>query len=435
VAHTARRAHTRYTHHTRWSPRRKRGLAALVSLALLLPLLGYLWHLANVGTSTTTAAHQAGGLSVYAPATQHVALPHQRVYFVERHPEGYMLMSSDVAGAEAPVSSLPDHFGAEDTDVVAALQLSPDQRYLAIDAQRDHGDTVWIVATQTAKLSTMPADATGNFLHWLPDGDHFLFRPVFPVGPSDTTWHPGLWIVNAADGNHVDLPLPNGMDATDVIDAAPSPDGTKIMLSTTMGLGTGSTVWQTTPNGAAMQPLFTSADDAGLFAWSPDGKQVGYETIADSTVPFRPAGLWLMSAATTERHQIGVADGGHGFAPVWSPNGQHLAFVTRLNAGDGSADSHAGALVSGVSTYTPATRLLSAVATPDLTGQPRNVNPTWRSDGALLFTAMSADAGYGAALGEAALWSASSAGAPASHLAPTGSNFLADASPIVAIVP
>jgi len=48
---------------------------------------------------------------------------------------------------------------------------------------------------------------------------------------------------------------------------------------------------------------------------------------------------------------------------------------------------------------------------------------------------MSADAGYGAALGEASLWSASSAGMPTSHLAQTGSNFLADASPIVAIVP
>jgi Tol biopolymer transport system component len=210
------------------------------------------------------------------------------------------------------------------------------------------------------------------------------------------------------------------------------------MLSTTMGMGTGSTIWQTTPHdatgatsatGASMQPLFTSADDAGLFAWSPDGKQVSYETIADSTVPFRPAGLWLMSPATTERHQIGVADGGHGFAPAWSPDGQHLAFVTRLNAGAGSADSHAGALMSGVSTYTPATGALSAVATPELTGQPRNFNPTWEADGTLLFTAMNADAGYGAALGEASLWSDSSAGMPTSHLTQAGSNFLADASP------
>ncbi len=404
-------------------------------LALLLSLLGYLWHLANAGTGTATAAPQSAGPGVYAPATQRVALPHQRVYFVERHPEGYMLMASDVAGAEAPVTLLPDHFGAEDTDVVAALQLSPDQRYLAIDAQRDHGDTVWIVATQTARLATMPADATGNFLHWMPDGEHFLFRPFLPVGPSDATWHPGLWIVNAADGSHINLPLPDNMDAMDVIDAAPSPDGARILLSTTLGLGTGSTVWQATPNGTIMQPLFTSSDDVGLFAWSPDSSQVSYETITDSTVPFRPAGLWLMAPATTERHQIGVADGGHGFAPVWSPDGRQLAFVTRLNAGDGGADSHAGALVSGVSTYTAATGALSTVATPDLTGQPRNFNPTWKADGTLLFTAMSADAGYGAALGEASLWLASSAGTPAPHLAPTGSNFLADASPIVAIVP
>ena len=426
----------------RLTQRQQRGIAALSFLAILLTLLGVAWHVFDTNAGgVAVAALRPIGPNAYAPSSQHATLPHQRVYFVERQAAGYMLMASDVAGAEAPVSLLPDRFGAEDTDVVAALALSPDQRYLAIDAQRDHGDTVWTVATASGKLCTTPADAMGNFLHWLPDGEHFLFRPYLPVGPSTAAWHPGVWIVNAADGSHVNLALPNAMDATDVIDAAPSPDGSKIVLSTTTGLGAGSTVWQATPDGLSVQQLFSSPDDVGLFAWSPDGQQIAYESLAESTVPFRPAGLWLASAGMTQRQQVGDADGGHGFALSWSPDGHHLAFVTRLNASDSAADGQAGAVQSAVSVLDAPTNSIATIAGPQQTGQPRNFNPTWRADGTLVFTAMASGVGYGAALDESSLWQATatparSTGNTANYTVNAlNANFLADASALVAIVP
>lgn len=388
---------------------RRRALGALGILVGMLPLLALGWHLL-VGNDLAPAApgQQPVGPRAYPPAVSKAALPHHRVYAVEKQPNGYMLTYSDIVGAETPLALLPDHFGIAATDVVAALELSPDLRYLAIDAQRDHGDTVWVVATANGQLQTTPADATGNFLHWLPDGQHFLFRPFLPVG-NQGTWQPGLWIVDAATGSHVDVPLPAGMTSTDLIDAAPAPDGAQIILSVTAGLGHGSTVWTMNPDGMNAQRLFASPADVGLFAWSPAGNQIAYEAIADSTIPFQPAHLWVMTTSSAQRHVLATVDGGHGFAPAWSPDGQHLAFVTRLNVGDSAANEQAGLLQSAVQVIDPASGALTTIAAPAQTGQPRNIAPTFQADGTLTFAAMSASNGYGAAFATSAIWRATPA--------------------------
>lgn len=422
---------------------RRRALGALGLLVGMLPLLALGWHLlASADSAPVAHVQQPVGPQAYPPAVSKAALPHHRVYAVDKQPNGYQLTYSDVAGAETPLEMLPDHFGSEATDVVAALALSPDLRYLAIDAQRDHGDTVWVVATATGQLQTTPAEATGNFLHWLPDGQHFLFRPFLPVG-NQGDWQPGLWIVDATTGSHVNVPLPTNVASTDLVDAAPSPDGTRIVLSVTVGLGAGSTVWTMQPDGMHAQQLFASPEDVGLFAWSPDGNQIAYEAITDSTVPFQPAQLWVMTAATAQRHALATVDGGHGYAPAWSPDGQHLAFVTRLNAGDSAANEQAGLLQSAVQAIDPATGSLTTIAAPTQTGQPRNIAPTYQADGTLTFTAMAASDGYGAALATTAIWRATIA----DHQQLTGSTgntgyqlssmgtALSSASAFIAIVP
>ena len=106
-------------------------------------------------------------------------VPQGRMYFLERRAEGIALVYSDVAGAEALAAMLPEPFGADESDLITSLELSPNHRYVALNAQREHGevDTVWIVTTESNSLRTIPADANGLFLHWLPDGEHFLFRP------------------------------------------------------------------------------------------------------------------------------------------------------------------------------------------------------------------------------------------------------------------
>ncbi len=337
------------------------------------------------------------------------ALPSHRVYSVIQTAQGFELDYSDVAGALSPITLLPDGFGTDPSDTVATLALSPDHRYLAIDAMRDHGDTVWVLTTTNNQLHLTPSDASGNFLHWMPDGEHFLFRPFLPLNVP-ATWNPGLWIVDAATGAHVDLSLPGNLPATDLVDAAPSPDGGRIVLSVTGGLGSGSSIWLTTPDGLTQQQIAQSPADAGLFAWSPDGTHVAYETIADSAVPFRPAGLWVMSPDGSGQRQIALADGGHGYAPAWSPDGSQVAFVARLNSSTPAADDEAGELVSAVQEASLATGAVTTLADPAQTGMPRNIAPFWLPDGTLTFTAMRASAGYGAAPAPATLWQATPSG-------------------------
>jgi WD40 repeat protein len=337
-------------------------------------------------------------------------LPADRVYMIEQRPEGYLLTYSDVTGATVPVVLLPDRFGTESTDTVGAVEVSPNHRYIAIDGRRDHGDVVWLVSSSDNQVRAVPSDANGAFLHWLPDGLHFLFRPNLPVGNYDKTWNPGLWIVEATGGTHIDIPLPDGANAMSLIDAAPSPDGKQLVLSLTSGLGEGSTTWLMAPDGSQAQCVTQSETIVGLFAWSPDNTQIAYMDLPDSVVPYRSGDLKVMYANGSDQHTIASADGGHGFSPAWSPDGSKIAYVARRNDGDGRANTLAGALVSGIEVAEPKTGSHTTIADEEQTGQPRNSDPVWRADGTLLFSSMPASDGFGAALSRSTSWMASDIG-------------------------
>jgi hypothetical protein len=418
----------------------KNSVIALIVLAALVPVLAFAWYAANrAQTAPADVPHVAIGPKSYPPTNHQTTIPHHRVYSVEKQSQGDMVMVADGTAAATPVTLLPNHFGSYATDAIAALTLAPGGAFLAIDGQQDHGDTVWIVDTASNQLRTVPGDASGNFLHWMPDGQHFLFKPFLPT-QNVGTWNPGLWIVDASTGTHINLPLPANMPATDLVDAAPAPDGTRIILSVSAGLGQGSSVWMATPDGLNMQPLFTAPSDVGLFTWSPDGTQIAYETVQDSTVPFRPAGLWVMAPNATAQRELSEADGGHGFTPAWSPDGSQLAFVARLNATDSAANGTAGALVSAVQLASLATGAITTVAAPQQTGQPRNIDPIWQSDGTLLFTVMQASTGYGTAMAPSALWQATPTmlnghGATQMQLAPLHQQLSTALTAFVTVVP
>ncbi len=411
--------------------RRGRLWVALAALLVLVPVLGWIWQLATVPPALPIS--QALPAPVFAPTTAHADLPHGRVYFVEQRAEGFRLMASDVNGASIPLALLPDNFGQDATDAIATVALAPGGAYLAIDGERDHGDILWILDTATGNLRVVPPDALGTFLHWLPDGEHFLFRAFLPQGSVTGTWTPGLWIVDAATGAHQAVPDPAGVNAT-VIDAVANPSGTGLVISTTLGVGQGSTVWALATDGSNPRPLWSAAATIGLFAWSPDGQTLAYEALADSTVPYRPASLWLAAPDGSQQREVAQVDGGHGWSAQWSPDGQQIAFVARLNAGDSTANALAGQLVSAVQRITPATGKVVTIASPALTGQPRNIAPTWTSTGTLIFDALPASNASGAALVPAHLWQAQAVSAEHFELATFGAG-VQPSNGLIAIVP
>jgi len=338
---------------------------------------------------------RAGKQQTSAPAYLYYILKASGGFLLARAPEGHA--HQPLSGPQ-PVTLIGSGFGRSEADAVLSLQLSPDGRYLAIDGTRPDAEQVWIYDTQRMRVTLLPADAQGNFLRWLPGGNRhtFLYRPMFPVGRipqvAMQTWRTTMWQIDAATGARKGVNL--GIPAADLVDAAPSPDGAQIIYSTTAGLSQGSDTWLVRSNGGTPRHLFknTGAEAVNaLFSWSPDGRHIVYERLVDSATPFLNAGLWLMNAQGGQQQRLADTDGGHGYAPAWSPDSRKVAFIARTNPRDAQANQQAQSLQSAIEVVDIVSKKINRVASPQETGMQLNINPVWTTDSSsLTFTALNA---------------------------------------------
>ncbi|HTI15008.1 MAG TPA: hypothetical protein VL461_10610 [Dictyobacter sp.] len=325
---------------------------------------------------------------------------HAYVYYAIKDERGFVLAraprGTDGQPLSAPEALQPfgGTFGLVDSDSVVSMQMSPDGQYLAIDGNRDHGEQVWIYDVARNKLSWKPGATSGNFLHWLPRGHAFLYRPMMPLGPDAPLdggiWNPGLWSVDAATGIHQNIAI--GVPSSELVDAVPSPDGSRIVYSTSAGLSMGSDTYVMNSTGGQQVHLFHSSgleSIAALFSWSPDGSHIAYEQLADNSVPFQTAGLWMMDSQGREQRRLADADGGHGYTVNWSPDGKQIAYVVRMNTQDVQADNDAQALQSAISIVNVQNLQVHLLASNVQTGMQLNVNPFWSAQGdRVIFTAL-----------------------------------------------
>ena len=324
------------------------------------------------------------------------------LYYALKQSSGYVLARS-VKGSDGqplaaplPIAQFGNGFGQSESDEIFSIQLSPDGRFLAIDGAQDHGEMVWVFDIQQNRLALTPANVMGNFLHWLPGafGHSFLYRPMIPLGPNapqdSNGWNPGLWVVDAATGaiTNIDISMPSAF----LVDAVPSPDGSRIVYSTSKGLGLGSDTWMMNRDGSHITHLFTlpggSRSIAGMFAWSPAGTQIAYERLSDSPTPFLPAGLWLMNTNGMQQRYLADTDGGHGYALSWSPDSRRIAYVLRTNVSDRVANYSAQALQSAIAVVDISTGHSWMVASQAQTARQISSNAIWTAGGKMLtFTA------------------------------------------------
>ncbi len=324
------------------------------------------------------------------------------VYYVLKQADGFVLAraprGSDGQPVDVPrpLTHFTDGFGLTESDNILSMQLSPDRRYLAIDGTRDHGEQVWVYDIRLGTLGPTPPNVIGNFLNWLPGSSShtFLYRPMFPMNPlasgDGNGWNPGLWEVNAATGGYKNIDT--GVPSAFLLDAAPSPDGTRIVYATTPGLGMGSDTWLMNSDGSNRTHLFSTSGDtppiAGVFAWSPDGRMIAYERLADSPAAFLPANLWIMDSNGEQQRYLADADGGHGYTLAWSPDSKRIAFVKRMNVGDHRADTNNQRLQCAIAVADVATGQSWVAASSAQTSMPINASPSWSVDGKhIVFTA------------------------------------------------
>lgn len=214
----------------------------------------------------------------------------------------------------------------------------------------------------------------GYFLDWSPDGNWLLFRHT------DTDQVSLL----AADGSS-QIPLTALPVGT--YRATFTPDGQSLTIGATRGLGFGSEIGTLNLLDGNYTQLRQFPNQIVAYpVWSPDGSQLAYILMPDSNIPFTVGELWLADSTTGEPLTLlGEVDAGHGYAPVWSPDGSTIAYVYRENPHSIRANQMTHELHSNIYRVELSTGIITPLTQFNET---LVYGPTWSPDSQqLLFTA------------------------------------------------
>jgi TolB protein len=204
---------------------------------------------------------------------------------------------------------------------------------------------------------------------WSPDGSKIVYTTV--VDPAQQPRRAKLRVVSAADGSEVPL-------AEERVGYLPvwSPDGKSVAF--------GAFVGQLDAQGKGEAELFLMDSDGSNLrqitdrpgtdqppSWSPDSSRIVW---SGTTIPSDPS-----QTATTLLFMMDVASGqitelGEGSDPVWSPDGQHIAFILAEKPPPGVVRLRANLDIYTIDVATGERTQLTQDRSPDQW-------PTWSPDG------------------------------------------------------
>ena len=243
---------------------------------------------------------------------------------------------------------------------------APIGKYLAIELNCPNGQTVLFLDTESG-APTQPVTTTdAHFLAWTSDGKAAYLK-VDSLGSPQ--------IIRAyTDGVKEILAV-----SEFTYDLSAQPDSHDFTFTLSRGLGYGSDMYLAKRDGRDQQLLHSDQYNYISFArWSPDGKQIAFIKIPDTQTPFTVGELWTMSADGTNAHKLADVDAGHGYAANWSPDGKRIAFVMRENIEDENANQSGDALISNIYVVDAESGKANQVTSFD---SGRVETPLWSPDG------------------------------------------------------
>jgi Tol biopolymer transport system component len=258
------------------------------------------------------------------------------------------------------------------------VYASPHGPWLATDVTCEASGSVQVINVASGKTVDLDPALTqdSTFINWAPTGNEIILR-------TGNLPDSRIYLIQINNGRYQPLPVPNN-----VYDVALSTNGRRMIYSLTWGLGQGSETWIADIDGGNARRVLSEPNHIVAFAnWSPSEKEIAYIRMPDSNIPFTIGELWVMDGQGQNPTLLGNADAGHGFRPTWSPDDQEIAFVVREQKGiatdsnDNEANFDAQNLISNIYIAKLSDKSISSVTNFD---GALTESPIWSPEGQYL---------------------------------------------------